>query len=256
MRQYSAAVMSNEEIMPHIRLIEMDVPGMHGDILPGQFVMVNCGPGRMLPRPISIHGRTSQGSIVLLVNIVGKGTEWLAERGKGETLHIIGPSGNGFTVHSQSKNLLMIAGGMGIAPMLFLAGCEAAVRHVTLLTGALNRSLLYPQDRITHGIHTVFMTDDGSAGDKGMITDVLSQHLNNADQIFACGPLPMYRSIKKITDAAGKTAAVQVSLEVRMGCGVGTCYGCSIKTAKGMKKVCKDGPVFNLSEILLDEIRV
>ena len=99
---------------------------------------------------------------------------------------------------------------------------------------------------------SVEMTDDGTVGKQGKITDFLLNYTKEADQIFACGPLPMYRAMAQIPELTNKS--VQVSLEVRMGCGRGVCYGCSVKTKNGMKKVCEDGPVFELNEIIWDEL--
>jgi len=256
MKLLEATVLQNMEVMPNIHLLELYIPEISGKVQPGQFVMIKSGPGRVLPRPISVHGIGSNGSLYLLINNIGKGTEWLSQRMKDDMLQIIGPLGNGFSVSATSKNLLCIAGGMGIAPLVFLAHREAANRRVTMLIGAVNKSLLYPQDRLPKNISVELATDDGSVGRKGMVTDLISKYIGEADQIIACGPQPMYESIKNITDATGKTASIQISLEVRMGCGVGTCYGCSIKTQQGMKKVCKDGPVFNLSDVILHEVRI
>lgn len=256
MRLVSATITQNTEIMPKIRLLGLLAPDIAGEVRPGQFIMVNCGEQRVLPRPISIHGTTAAGEVLLLVNIVGKGTEWLAQRQEGDSLQVIGPSGNGFTVSSGAKNLLLVAGGIGIAPLAFLTQQAASTKAVTLLMGATTASLLYPQDRLPQNIHIVRTTDDGSAGHRGLVTGVMPEYLNAADQVFACGPLPMYRSIESLARSTGKAQLVQISLEVRMGCGIGTCYGCSIRTLQGMKKVCKDGPVFSLPDIVLDEVRV
>jgi len=253
---FTVKITQNTEIMTKVHLIGLHAPDIAGQVRPGQFVMINCGKERVLPRPISVHGMTVHGEALLLVNIVGKGTEWLSERVPGDMLNVIGPSGNGFAVSRDAQELLLVAGGMGIAPLAFLAQQMAVTHEVTLLMGAATASLLYPQDRLPLNIHIVQTTDDGSAGRKGFVTDVMTDYLAGADQIFACGPMPMYKSIESLMVSSEKVQSVQVSLEVRMGCGVGACYGCSIKTRQGMKKVCKDGPVFNLADIILDEVRV
>jgi len=194
--------------------------------------------------------------MALLLTIVGKGTRWLSQRKAGESVDIFGPLGNGYTIYPDSKNLLLVAGGIGIAPLRFLAqqalnrGCS-----VTLLLGASTAAQLYPEQLLPTEVKLIIAAEDGSAGKKGMITDLLPEYTGWADQIFACGPMPMYRDMalrRKELKLEGKP--IQISLEVRMGCGLGVCYGCTVKTKSGLKQVCKDGPVFNLEDILWDEL--
>jgi len=221
---------------------------------PGQFVMVWCGEETLLRRPLSIHQRDGD-RIALLVKVVAKGTLWLSERRAGDSLDILGPIGEGFSVDSDSKKLLMVAGGIGIAPLCFLAqqglsqGCS-----VTLLLGATTASQLYPSHLIPDGVELVVTTEDGTAGEKGMVTDLLPDFTGRAEQVFVCGPMAMYRDMAVNKDRLkldGKS--VQVSLEVRMGCGRGICYGCTLKTRMGLKQVCTDGPVFNMEDIVWEE---
>ena len=124
-----------------------------------------------------------------------------------------------------------------------------------MLLGAASASQLYPSHLIPGGVETVVTTEDGTAGRKGMVTDILPDFAGEADQVFACGPMAMYRDMAVNKDRLkldGK--AVQVSLEVRMGCGRGICYGCTIKTRDGLKQVCTDGPVFGLEDIVREEL--
>ena len=125
---------------------------------------------------------------------------------------------------------------------------------VTLLYGTRTK-YRYPENLLPTGIKVVTATDDGSVGYKGMITDLLPDYAGWADQVFACGPVPMYRDMllrRRELQLEGKP--VQISLEVRMGCGRGICYGCTVKTKQGLKRVCQDGPVFDLDNILWDEL--
>jgi dihydroorotate dehydrogenase electron transfer subunit len=113
---------------------------------------------------------------------------------------------------------------------------------------------LYPASLLPSSAEIVLATEDGSAGHKGMVTDLLPEYADSADQIFACGPLPMLRYMAKEQKKLGiKDKPTQISLEMRMGCGVGVCYGCTIRTKKGLKQVCKDGPVFSLDEVIWDD---
>jgi dihydroorotate dehydrogenase electron transfer subunit len=246
-----AKVTANTEPMKGAHLLWLEAPEIAKQAKPGQFVMVRCGENDEHPlrRPLSIHQREGN-RIALLFNIVGGGTQWLSQRASGEKLDLLGPLGNGFSTNSKSKRLLLIAGGMGIAPLAFLAN-EASRRglSVTLLYGAPTSARLYPH---LPEVRLVTATEDGSVGKKGMITDFLPDFTKATDQIFACGPLAMYKTMAKMSEL--KTKSIQISLEVRMGCGLGVCYGCTAKTRNGLKQVCQDGPIFELNDILWKEL--
>ncbi len=234
--------------------IRLKCPEIAREAQPGQFVMVNCGPDCVLPRPFSIHQVNGQGDVSLYFAVLegGKGTDWLAKRHKGDTVNLFGPLGNSFSVHSTSHNLLLVAGGMGIASLYFLA--EETLKKgysVTLLYGTAVRNW-YVESLLTSGGNLHIATEDGTVGHHGLVTDIIPKHADWADQIFACGPLPMYKTMAQMPELKNKS--IQVSLETRMGCGRGVCYGCTLKTKDGLKQVCQDGPVFNLDDILWDEL--
>jgi dihydroorotate dehydrogenase electron transfer subunit len=231
--------------------ISLNCPEIVRGTKPGQFVMVRCGDECILPRPFSIHQVNAQGYVLYYAVLEdGKGTNWLSQRSIGDAVHIFGPLGNGFFINPSSRNLLLIAGGMGIAPLYYLAEDAKKKRlKVTMLYGT---AIDYPYPSILQGLELVRTTEDGSVGYRGMATDLLPYYIDHADQIFACGPLPMYRTMAHMPELKNKP--VQVSLEVRMGCGTGICYGCTVKTAGGLKQVCKDGPVFDLHEISWDAL--
>ncbi len=247
-----AKVTANTKPMKSAHLLWLEAPGIAKQAKPGQFVMVRCGENDEHPlrRPFSIHQREND-KIALLFNVVRGGTQWLSQRASGDNLDLLGPLGNGFSISPDSKKLLMIAGGMGIAPMVFLAG-EAIKRGllVTLLYGAPTAAQLYPH--LPNEVRLVTATEDGSQGKKGMITGVLPDFIKDSNQIFACGPLAMYQTMAKMSEL--KNQSVQISLEVRMGCGLGVCYGCTVKTKNGLKQVCQDGPIFELNDILWEEL--
>jgi dihydroorotate dehydrogenase electron transfer subunit len=218
--------------------------------------MIDCGPELLLRRPFSIHQVDSSGCLYILFVVIRKGTYWLSQRIKDTKLNVLGPLGNGFSINPDSKRLLLIGGGIGISPLVFLAHNALNLgKQVTLLIGARDKAQLYLQ-KLPQNLKTIIATEDGSTGLKGKVTDLLPDHVNEADQIFACGPHPMYQTIANLTDSLQLANKVQVSLETRMGCGIGTCYGCSIKTINGMKQVCKHGPVFNLGEFKLSEVKI
>ncbi len=221
--------------------------------------MVRCGEQCVLPRPFSIH-KVNGDDVALFFGVWedGRGTNWLSQRRKGSKVEILQPGslGNGFSIRPDSKNLLLVAGGNGIAPLYFLAqkavakGCS-----VTLLYGTANK-YQYPKHLLPSGIELFSATEDGSIGKKGMVTDLLPDFIDWADQVFACGPMPMYHDMSRQREKLLKSKPVQVSLEVVMGCGRGVCYGCTVKTKGGVKQVCQDGPVFDLDDILWGELNI
>ena len=251
MKQVLAPIVSCTEAMPGSYLIWVEAMEIAAGARSGQFVTIRCGEDVLLRRPLSIH-RTDGGKLALLFAIVGQGTEWLSKRTAGESLDILGPLGNGFKIHQGSQRLLLLAGGIGVAPLVTLA--EKAVADglsVRFVLGAATSSQLYPQDLVTRGIELTRVTEDGSAGEKGIVTDLLPPLAGWADQVFACGPIPMYRAMAGML---GDKPA-QVLLEQVMGCGVGACRGCGVPTNQGIKLVCQDGPVFDLRRINWEEVR-
>jgi len=266
MKLIDAEILENRQVLPghrhiHARgilgswLIRLNCPDIAREARPGQFLMVRCGPETTLPRPFSIH--QAEGDDIALLYAVrenGRGTEWLSRQKAGTSVSILGPLGNGFVIDPKARNLLLVAGGIGIAPLYFLA--RQAVkdkRKVALLYGTVDGNR-YP---VPSEIDVVAVTEDGSVGDKGLVTDLLPRLVRRAEQVFACGPMPMYRAMfNRQSQLTLKGKPVQISLEVRMGCGVGVCYGCTVKTKSGLKQVCKDGPIFELDEILWDELNI
>jgi dihydroorotate dehydrogenase electron transfer subunit len=235
--------------MPGVSLIWLKSPQIASMAQPGQFVMVCCGEDALLRRPFSIHQvNEDKTRLALLFSVVGKGTQWLSRCKSGDRIDLLGPLGNGYSIDPASSNLLLLAGGIGVAPLYFFAQEALKGKYpVTLLYGTADSKRL----SITPKIKLVSATEDGTVGHRGMITDLIPEYIDWADQIFACGPSPMYRSMAKIAEL--KEKPVQISLEVRMGCGLGVCYGCTVKTKSGLKQVCKDGPIFELEDILWDE---
>ena len=246
-------------------IIWLRCPDIAREANPGQFVMVRCGGEYLLPRPFSIH-QVNDGNIALFFAVWegGKGTNWLSQRHKDDTVELLGSLGNGFSVNPASQNLLLVAGGIGIAPLHFLAGQVLNRGYkVKLLRGASgerkpsgepNSPQHYPEDLLPHGIELETITSSPD-GQTGMVIDLLTTEIIDwADQVFVCGPMPMYQEMYAKRKDLLKDKLVQVSLEVRMGCGLGICYGCTVKTKQGLKQVCRDGPVFDLDDILWDEL--
>ena len=255
MKVINARIASNTEVLPDIYLLQAKAPEIAALAYPGQYVMVRCGEGYDMPlrRPLGIH-RISKDGISLLYTIIGRGTGWLSQRKAGELVDLFGPLGKGFEIYPSSRNLLLVAGGVGIAPLVALA--EHAIARglkVKLVIGEKNAAKIYPERLLPSGIKPVVATEDGSLGQKGMVTDILPKLIPAADQIFVCGPLPMYQAIAKMGSKLGDKPT-QVLLETVMGCGVGACLSCSIETRQGRKLVCKDGPVFEFGDIIWDKM--
>ncbi|TRZ48682.1 MAG: dihydroorotate dehydrogenase electron transfer subunit [Dehalococcoidia bacterium] len=240
--------------MPGVYLIWLGSPQIAPEAKPGQFVMVRCGEDTLLRRPLSIH-QLDGNKLALLFTVVGKGTHWLSQRQAGNNIDLLGPLGNGFSIHPASHNLLLVAGGIGIAPLYSLASSASKEGYsIRILLGARTATQLYLKEYQYQPIKAEFVlvTEDGTTDEKGIITNLIPKYIDWADQIFACGPVGMYRTMAQMPELKNKP--VQISLEVRMGCGLGVCYGCTVKTKNGLKQVCKDGPVFDLDDILWDEL--
>lgn len=249
-----APVLSNEELIPGAHLLWLEAPEVASEARPGQYLMVRCGTGHdpLLRRPLGVH-RVEGERLALFFAAVGRGTEWLAGRRPGDKVDVFGPLGHGFDIKPESQSLLLVAGGMGVAPLAFLAQrALAGERHVIFVHGAATARKLYPQHLLPPGINLRVATEDGSRGEKGLATESMSRYLDWADQVFACGPLAMYKHMAQ----QGPGKPVQVSLELRLACGLGACLGCSFPTKQGQKLVCKDGPVFNLEDILWDGLKI
>jgi dihydroorotate dehydrogenase electron transfer subunit len=274
----------------------LDAPDIASSAQPGQFITVCC-EGLVLRRPFSVHqvlslsspstGEDSgKGEIALLFQVVGKGTFWLSQQQAGNKIDVLGPLGKEFNIVPGSKNLLLVGGGIGIAPLIFLAQYASPQYQVTLIHGASTAAQIYPflslpltinsspskgeekgegekqgkLPSLPSGVQFIPVTEDGSVGQKGMATDILPDFLDWADQVFACGPVDMYKTMAEMSLRAKrsnlKLKRCQVSLEVRMGCGIGACHSCTINTKHGLKQVCRDGPVFEMNDILWQEVKI
>jgi len=262
-------ILSKKEVAPNIHLIRLDAPAIAQDTLPGQFIHIRCSQNYhpLLRRPISIYRIDKEkGEIYILFQVVGEGTKLLSQRAVGDNLDILGPIGNGFNIYPKSKKIMIVGGGIGVAPLLAL--CEESIRQekeVRVLIGALKKELVIEEENFRNlGAKVDVATDDGSYQYKGLVTDLLERAVKGgwlADQIFACGPKPMLKKINEIALQANINC--QVSLEERMACGIGACLGCvcKIKTKDKKedkvkyeyKRVCVDGPIFEGSEVVWDD---
>ena len=255
MKLQSARVLSHQQLYRDTFLMWLSCPPVARGASPGRFLMIHCAQGDdpLLPRPMSFHRfreTDGQRQFAILYDVRGRGTAWLSERQPGEGLTVFGPLGKGYAVSRDAQNLLLVAGGLGVAAVISLAD-EATGRgkSVTLLQGARIASRLYPPKELPKAVEVLSATDDGSAGHQGPVTDLLADHLPWADQVFACGPNAMFRSMSQVLREARTRKPVQALLEERMGCGTGVCYGCAIFARRGVKLVCRDGPRFELRDV-------
>ncbi|MCX6011998.1 MAG: dihydroorotate dehydrogenase electron transfer subunit [Chloroflexi bacterium] len=260
MNEVFSKIITNQKLMNDpegkrdVFLLGIEAPGIATSAKPGQFLMVRCSDDSypLLRRPFSIH-RVKGNQVFILYIVLGIGTSWLSRRKQNDFINVIGPLGNGFSIESKSKNVLLIAGGIGVAPIVALAEYSLNKGYSTrLIMGARRASLLYPEASLPSGLITEIVTEDGSKGKKGLVTDFLAE-ASDVSQIFACGPLSMYKTINSRKEIL-RAIPAQVSMEQVLGCGYGVCYGCTIETVKGLKQVCHDGPVFNLADILWDKV--
>ncbi|NLW17509.1 MAG: dihydroorotate dehydrogenase electron transfer subunit [Firmicutes bacterium] len=255
----SAAVVSNEQLNEHTWLMRVQVPAIAQRVKPGQFVQVRVTGtyDPFLRTPLSVHDcDPTQGTIDLLYQTVGTSTRLLSEYTKSTPLNILGPLGRGFTLPAPASNnfALLVAGGIGIAPMLLLARKLVANQISTrLLYGARSVSELVRIDAFERlGVTVACSTDDGSYGITGNVVDLLAGFLQSgvAGEIFACGPNPMLRALQALVRE--KKLSAQLSLEAYMACGLGACLGCAVPVpGGGYKHVCTDGPVFDEREVQL-----
>jgi len=259
-REFDVEVLGVEPVMGDSVLMTTTAPdGLPGRLRAGRFFDILCrvegSYDPLLRRPYSVFrvdGR--RGTLTFLVRPYGRASRWLAERPVGARLDLLGPLGNTYEIAPRSRNLLMVAGGVGVAPLVMLSD-EAIARglNVTFLMGAASAAGLLNPGLLPSAVEFVAATEDGSKGQRGFVTDLVPDYVRWADQILACGPEPMYRALR---DAAaplrmGGRPPVQISVEREMACGVGACLGCVVETRRGMQTSCIHGPVFDLDEVVL-----
>ncbi len=263
-----ARVVENQQLYGDTYVTWFAAPEVIRGAAPGQFVMLRClepaaehgtpsgaalPQDPLLPRPMSIH-RLRDGADgpewSILYDVVGRGTAWLASRRSDDLVYCWGPLGHGYSVRRTSQQLLLVAGGIGVAPLVWLA--DQAVdkgESVTLVLGGRTSEQIFPASLLPQEVELVVTTEDGSSGRRGLATEAFVEHLEWCDQAFACGPNAMFQAMAEEMRRGHVRRPVQVLLEEGMGCGTGICYGCAVETRRGMRLVCKDGPRFDLRAV-------
>lgn len=270
--QLKAKILAQSNIKDNYWHCELSAPQVAKNALPGQFINIrvsdNLDP--LLRRPISVHGASGT-KIKILYEVVGKATAILSQKKTGEFLDILGPLGSGFNCPEPgawNPTSILVAGGMGVAPLNFLAEklVKSTIHHpsstIKVLIGArTKKGLLCVNDFKKLGCQVKIATDDGSSGFKGRVSDLLKHLLSTIHHppstIYACGPELMLKSVTDISNKCGIPA--QLSLEEHMSCGIGACLGCVIKVKSKKSKVkngfeyksvCKEGPVFLAKDLI------
>jgi dihydroorotate dehydrogenase electron transfer subunit len=280
MRLAGAELLDSREILPDQWLQTYLAPDLVAGARAGQFVHVRTGDssGLVLRRPFSFNTIDPvAGTLSIHFRTVGRGTEWFTRLRPGDRVDMLGPLGRPFEVDPRTQHVLLIAGGLGIAGVRSLA--DEAIRdgrQVTLLFGGATARDVYPSSLLPDEVEYVVATDDGSVGHHGFVTELLEPYEAWADQAFACGPMPMLRSLARLAATrrgrlgvanlgrkrgggkpiqpgsaqARRKAFLQVSMEQNMGCAVGACLGCVVMDTKGTpQRVCREGPVFASDEL-------
>lgn len=247
-----APVLANEAEGGVSRRLRLEVGAAFPRCAPGQFLMLSPGPvpaaprfDPLLPRPMAVFRREGA-ALEVLYKVTGRGTALLAAARPGERVRAVGPLGRGFPLPEPAERAVLVGGGTGIASLFDLAARAREQGPVTVLLGARSASELMAVDAFRAlGVALELATDDGSAGRRGLVTELLPAALaEGRARVYACGPTPMMRRAAELAAAAGKPCLA--SLENRMACGFGVCLGCAVPRASGgYALVCRDGPVFS-----------
>lgn len=244
-----AVILKNVSIAENIFDMIIKAPAVAENAAAGQFVQIYVGNGvNLLPRPISICEIDKQnGTLRLVYQVVGKGTEIFSSKKEGDILKIVGPLGNGYDLKNVSKSIF-VGGGIGVPPLLETVKQAKGEKIVVL---GFRSGTILKEDFEKTGAKVFIATDDGSVGFKGNVVELMKAEGIVGDVIYSCGPKIMLKFLSQYAES--KNIECFVSMEERMACGIGACVGCVVKIKDSEsfahKKVCKDGPVFNSKEV-------
>ena len=257
MIEQDTEIIFNKKVTTDTFLMGLRSPEIAAEARPGQFVMIQARTGvdPLLRRPFSICGIHGDDGFLILYRVVGRGTAIMSKAREGDILSVLGPLGRGFDLPQKGHKALLVAGGIGIAPLIFFAQ-TIKNNDLIFMAGYGSASEIVPIEQVGLGnMKVLIATDDGTAGYRGPVTEVLESHLAGPDvsipTVFSCGPLPMLKRVVTITLNRG--IQCQVSLETSMACGLGACQGCAVKSSSKENQayyhVCKDGPVFDVNAL-------
>lgn len=255
-----AKLLEKIKLKENIYHFKVEAPQIVNIAKPGHFIEIRVSNNTepFLRRPISIHNLDKEkGILEFIFQVKGKGTKILSEKNIGETIDIIGPLGSGTFKYDKFQNIAVIGGGIGVFPLYELAKlAKNDNKNVNIYLGFRSKDFVLLEDEFKSvSDKFIFTTDDGSYGEKGFAINFLEKDIEEGkvDSIYACGPTPMLKAVRKL--AIEKDIPCQISLEERMGCGLGVCLGCAVKTAKSPNEapeywhVCKGGPVFEAKDV-------
>ena len=251
MKDYIATIVKNEPIADNVYAITFDL-GQPAKVRCGQFGNISVGGTHLLRRPIAIC-KTEGNTVTFCYQIKGEGTQRLKTLCAGEKLNVLMPLGNGFYVEETEKKVALVGGGVGVFPLISVLRQYGAEKEISAYIGYRNKGAVCGVEEFEKADTFVGVTDDGSYGEKMNAVQAFQADLakgNRPDVVLSCGPTPMLRALIKVAEE--ENLPCYVSLEERMGCGIGACLVCVCDMTNGKKaRVCKDGPVFNAKDVQL-----
>ena len=251
MKDYIATIVNNEKIAENIYAVTFDL-GEEAVVRAGQFGDISVGGTHLLRRPIAIC-KTNGSLVTFCYQVKGEGTRKLTTMGAGTRLNVLMPLGNGFFVAEEERKIALVGGGVGVFPLISVLQQYHADKIISAYIGYRNKDAVCGVEDFQKATRFVGVTDDGSYGEKMNAVQAFEADLEKGyrpDVVLACGPTPMLRALKAVVER--EDLACYVSLEERMGCGIGACLVCVCDMTSGQHaRVCKDGPVFNAKEVTL-----
>ena len=246
----TVTVLENKKVNGKYYKLAFQSAALSRDVRPGQFlqVLINDGKDPYLRRPFSYY-RVAGKRVEILYEVLGRGTAILSMKKKGDTLKVMGPLGNGFSLPRGKKKRILIAGGVGVPPLVFLA---EKVSAAFLLIGTKSKLEVMPQRELKKvKAKVLYATEDGSYGSQGLVTALLEKVIMDEDPrdcfLQTCGPKRMMEAVIVLARKYGIDG--EASWDETMACGVGACLGCMVKTQDGLKRACADGPVFRFEDL-------
>ena len=251
MKDYIATIVKNEQIADNIYAVTFDM-GEEVSVRAGQFGNISVGENNLLRRPIAIC-KAKGSEVTFCYQIKGEGTKKLKKMGAGTRLNVLMPLGNGFYIEENEQKVALVGGGVGVFPLISVLRAYKATKDIAAYIGYRNQGAVCGVEEFAKAQKFIAVTDDGSYGAQMNAVQAFAADLekgNRPDVVLACGPTPMLRALKALTEKGNLPC--YVSLEERMGCGIGACLVCVCDQTDGKRaRVCKDGPVFNATDVVL-----
>jgi len=247
-------IIDNKIIGPDYYKMDIKAVDIAQKANPGQFIQIKVNSKNtydpLLRRPFSLFDVDKDNGIIKIIyRIVGRGTKIMSEIEIDNNIDILGPLGNGFNINLTNKDIILIGGGMGIVPLFYLYKSMQKNNNIKVLIGAKDFEEIEYFTKIFSDLK--YATESNNKGYRGTVLDLLLDYGYDFDYFYACGPNNMLKSLQEISNKNKLNG--EISLEKRMGCGTGVCLSCVSKTINGNRRVCKDGPIFSIGEVIFDE---